>query len=202
MPSRRVTLSKELKTALSELPVKEKDKLLFRLLPTKPDLVAKLEYELLEGGNSKEERRAELGEAIEKKLAEDVVPNFYSPGYLLLDYRFISGRITEHVKTTKDKEGEVELNILMLADSLPALAERIDGFSAGRSRTLSNYVVKRARKILKLLGKFHRDIRLDYASDLERIGRAMGRIDAMMRTAVHEGFDVNWLLSGEWPEDV
>ena len=39
---------------------------------------------------------------------------YYSPGYLLLELRSISGRITQHVKTTKDKYGEVALNCLLL----------------------------------------------------------------------------------------
>ena len=201
MPPRRAKLSPELKTALRELPPAEKDKLLFRLLPKDPALVAQLEFKLLEDGDTQELRRGELGEAIEASMA-DVVGNFYSPGYLLLDYRNLSGRITEHVKTTKDKVGEVELNLLMLSLSLPQLTEQIAGVTAGRSHTLNNYVVKRMLKILKLLNKFHPDLRLNYLGDLKQIGDAIGKIPAMMRVAIYEGLDVNWLLRGSWPEEL
>lgn len=196
---RRVQISPELKSALKELSPAEKDKLILRLLPKNAPLIAKLEYELLASG-SLEERRDKLGEEIERRMA-DAVSSFYSPGYLLLDLRAVSGDINRHVKTTRDKAGEVELNLLMLTESLPKLTKQISGFSAGRSRTLNNYVIARAAKILKLLDKFHPDVRLDYASDLRTLGRAIGDVDAMMRTAIHEGFDVNWLLRGEWPAD-
>jgi len=201
MATRRTKLSKELKTAIAMMTGKEKDKLLFRLLPKNPTLVAQLEYKLLEDGDTTELRRRELGEAIEARML-DVIDNFYSPGYLLLDYRHISGRITEHVKTTKDKTGEIELNLLMLSESLPKLTERINGFSAGRCRTLNNYVVRRVLKIFKLLNKFHPDTRLDYQDDLKRIGGAIGDIPTMMKTAIAGGLDVNWLLGHGWPEEL
>jgi len=44
----RAKLIPELKAAISELTEKEKDKLIFRLLPKDQKLVHKLEYQLLE----------------------------------------------------------------------------------------------------------------------------------------------------------
>lgn len=199
--ARRISISPELKKAIQELSGKEKDKLIFRLLPKNVPLIAKLEFELLEDGDTQKLRREEMGEAIEERMA-DSVENFYSPGYLLLDLRAVSGAITRHVKTTRDKEGEVELNLLMLTESLPKLTKKISGFTPGKSRTLNNYVIARSRKILQLLNKFHPDLRLDYQGDLKTLGMAIGKIDSMMKTAIYEGFNVNWLIGSEWPEDL
>ena len=45
-------LSKKLKEAISNLPDSEKDKLLFKLLPKDQPLCEKLEFELLEQGQT------------------------------------------------------------------------------------------------------------------------------------------------------
>lgn len=200
--ARRTPISKELKDAIEELSHREKDKLLFRLLPKDPALVAKLEYQLLEGGDTMLERREELVARIKQFAADSAVGGFYSPGYLLLDFRSMSGQITQHVKTTKDKEAEIKLNVLMLREILPPLVDKISGFPRAKARTLNNYVIQRSRKILRLLNKLHPDLQMDYHEDLRTIGQAIGSIDSMMRTAIHEGFDVNWLLRGAWPEDI
>ena len=95
----RTKLSDELKEAIASLTHKEKDKLLFRLIAKDYALVKKLEFELLEDGETKDERRQELYEMIEAEFARY---HYYSPGYLLLLLRSISGAIGRHLKTTKD----------------------------------------------------------------------------------------------------
>jgi hypothetical protein len=199
MAIRRIKLSKELKDALSELPDQEKDKLIFRLLPANPDLAKKLAFELLEGGDTKGERRRELAEEIELVLKRSTA-NYYSPGYLLLDLRACSGAISRHVKTTKDKYGEIELNLLVLNAGLMPVREKIAAASPAKARTLSNHVVKRALKIYQLLSKQHPDIVLDFKSDLQELGANISAIDTFMRVAIREGLDVNWLLKGILPD--
>ncbi len=198
--TRRVALDSEIKAAISDLTHKEKDKLLFRLLPKEPDLVRKLRFDLLEGGDTVEIRREELAEAIRGRIDSDVVPNFYSPGYLLLDLRAMSGGISRHVKTTKDKFGEVSLNFLMLNHSLPRLVDQINATPKHRSHTLNDYVVKRGLKLLKLMGKLHPDLHIEFRDDMKLLGETIGRLPGMMKTAIYAGLDVNWLLAGEVPE--
>lgn len=196
--ARRKTLSPEFKKVISQLSPKEKDKLLFRLLPKEPALVAKLEYDLLEGGDNVEVRRNELSEQMEMRLRE-ATADFYSPGYLLLDLRSLSGDITRHVKVTKDKYGEIQMNFMLLNEGIGPVVDKINGFSKGRARTLNDYVVKRVLKLFALLHKQHPDIRLDFADEMKELGGYIGRIDSMMHTAIFNGMDVNYLLSGEVP---
>lgn len=196
MAKRRVALSPELKKAISDLPSREKDKLLFRLLPKENALVAKLEYELLEAGDNVAERRNDLAREITSALQRSAA-NFYSPGYILLDLRAWSGEITRHVKTTKDKYGEVKLNFLLLNEGIGNLTEQINANSAGRARTLNEYVVKRTLKLFSLMRDLHADHRLDFREEMKTLGKNIGSIDSMMREAIREGLDVNYLLKGE-----
>lgn len=188
----RRKLSEELKKAISLLPAKEKDKLLFRLVPKDESLVARLEFELLEGTGTADERREALREELEMALKR-AVETFYSPGYLLLDLRAFSGAINRHVKATKDKYGEVALNLLLLNYPLRHLKDELSGFSPGRALTFNKYVVKRAAKILKLLERQHEDVLLDFEEGLHELGAHIRQSPQLMRMAKAEGLDVGGL---------
>ena len=182
------------------MPPRDKDKLLFRLIAKDYDLVQQLEFKLLEGSATVEERREEIKEEIKLALIESK-RYFYSPGYLLLDLRSLSGKINFHVKTTKDKYGEIELNFFMLNHALELMSEQIRPFSAVKSRTLNEYIVRRTLKLLKLLDKLHDDYRLDFNISMKHLGKSIGNLPNLMRTAIKEMLDVNWLLKGKWPSN-
>ena len=165
---RRIKLSDELKDAIAGLPEKEKNKLLLRLIPKDDILVERLTYELLEESDSPEERRHDLREEIESYLQRSI-SQFYSPGYLLLDLRSISGSINRHLRVTKDKYGEIELNLFMLNYSLDRLAGQLRRFGHQKSKTLDVYIVKRAQKLEKLIDKLHVDYQLDFSDDYQKL---------------------------------
>jgi len=170
------------------MPDREKDKLLFRLIAKDEALVNRLTFELLEGSGSREERRNELATSLEKDITY-AIRSFYSPGFLLLDLRAMSGDINRHVKATKDKYGEIELNLLMLNHALQGMSGRLDSFPASKARTFSNYVVKRALKLQKLLSKMHEDIRLDFEEEMERLGQFIRNSTYLKSTAEREGLE-------------
>jgi len=192
----RVKLTDDLKKAISGLSHKEKDKLLFRLIAKEPILAEQLVFKLLEEGTSAEDRRTDLAREIEQYLV-DYQKYYYSPGYLLLDLRSISGKITQHVKTTKDKYGEVALNFLMLNKALALFGGKIAKVRPNRSRTLNKYVVNRAIKLLGLLRKIHADYQLDFSDSMIELGQHIQGIEAMKRMADEFELDLELLLSGE-----
>lgn len=192
----RVKLTDDLKKAISGLSHKEKDKLLFRLIAKEPILAEQLIFKLLEDGTSAEDRRTDLAREMEQYLL-DYQKYYYSPGYLLLDLRSLSGKITQHVKTTKDKYGEVSLNFLMLNNALALFGDKIAKVRPNRSRTLNKYVVNRAIKLIGLVRKIHEDYRLDFSDNLIELGQHIQRIDAMKRVAADFELDLELLLSGE-----
>lgn len=190
--------TKEFKQAIQELPSAEKDKLIIRLLKRDLDLANRLYFELVDG-ETVEDKRAAFEIDMLKKI-KNFSERFYSVGYLLQDTRFLSGEITNHVKITKDKFGEISLNIKMLIHLLKINNERIQ--SQPKSYTLCIYVIARAFKILLLIKAIDEDYFIDFKEDLTLLGELIGQNPMLMRTAINNGLDVNWLLSGEIPEDI
>ena len=200
----RIKLAPELKKAISGLSHKEKDKLLFRLIAKDSLLVRKLTFELLESeaGITKEDKRATIEEALLDLLNKE---DFYSPGYLLSDLRHISGEITRHVRTTKDKYGDIYLNFVMLNTAFRLHGDRIRTFTSQKTksvketRSFNDYVVKRALRLLKQLAKLHEDHILDFEGPMKELGGHIGDQPMTMKAAIFHGLDVNWLLRGEVP---
>ena len=88
-------ISPELKTAILELPEKEKDKLLLRLIRKDRTLIQQLHFQLLEGPTDLEDRHERTLklvnleiDRIEKQLG---ARKYYNPRDLLLDLRSMSG---------------------------------------------------------------------------------------------------------------
>jgi len=196
----RRKLSDTLKSAIAQMPSREKDKLLFRLIAKEPDLVERLTFQLLEGSATKEERREELQQHIQEDI-EYSERDFYSPGYLLLELRSISGAINRHVKVTKDKYGELALNFFMLNYALELMGERIQRFRPVKRRTLNRYIIKRALKLQRQLGKLHEDLLLDFESDMQTLGELLKRDPLLVKLAEDQGLSIKALEEGVLPAD-
>lgn len=188
------------KKAISALPSSEKDKLIFRLLKKDLVLANRLLFELVDD-NSIEDRRAMLEDRIVAQSKRNA-QRFYSLGCLLLDVKSLSGEITEHVKVTKDKIGEISLNILLLTETIRLNNEQILLSQPNKSKTLNVYIIARAFKILLLINKMHSDMFLEFVDDLKILGNLIGNNDVLMRTAIFHGFDVNWFCTPYIPEDI
>ncbi len=185
----RIKLTDDLKKAISGMSPAQKDKLLFRLIAGNPPLAEKLIFDLLEGGDTQGERRTEVANEIRKTLTtckEDI----YSPGILLLYLRDLSGIINRHVATTKDKYGEVELNLLMLNTAFEEFAQIIRNSSPLRARTFNEYVVKRVLKLLSLIDKLHEDLHLDFKDEFKKLGKQMSLYPPIVRLAADLHLDV------------
>jgi hypothetical protein len=191
MAKRRTPLSPELKAAIADLPDKEKNRLLYRLIPKDDLLVDQLTYKLLEEGETQEERREDLQREIRDHLNQ---VRFHSPGYLLLDLRSISGSITRHVRTTKDKYGEIALNFFMLNHALDLMGKRITSASPHQSRTFDIYLVKRAAKLLTLLDKIHLDYQLDFEEQIRMLGQHLRRQPNALRRSSELSIDLTRYL--------
>ena len=192
--------SKEFKTAIQELPSAEKDKLIFRLLKRDLDLANRLHFELVDV-ETVDDKRIAFEKTMLKKI-ERYSERYYSVGYILQDTRFMSGEINQHVKITKDKFGEISLNIKMLIQVLSLNNARIQAQTYSKSYTLCIYVVARAFKILLLIKAIDEDYLIDFKEDLALLGNLIGQNPMLMKTAIHHGLDVNWLFSGEIPENI
>lgn len=165
-------LDDQLKAAIVRMPVKEKDKLLLRLVTKDQKLIRRLVFELLEGGETREERAQELREQITQKLPATGA-NHLSPGVLLLELRFWNARITEHVQATKDKPGEVILTTYMLAEAFRRHMVMLRSFPERRSDTFAPYVVRRADMLLKKAAALHEDYFIEFRKDMNELLQAI-----------------------------
>ena len=161
-------ISDDLKVMISQLSHKDKDKLLFRLVAKDAKLVRKLIFELLEGGETKEQRFEETMQFINESIPRRGSGGL-TPGYLLMDLRSINARITEHVAATKDKLGEVVLTTFMLHEAIERHADMLTDFPAQRSSTLAPYLVKRVQFILAKAPKLHEDYHLEFSKQLNEV---------------------------------
>lgn len=190
----------DFKEAISQLPSKEKDKLILRLLKQNPILADRLYFQLL-SGDSVLDRRVKM----EKRVMEEVKrmsDTFYSPGYLLVDMRYLSGEITEHVKITKDKYGEASLNLLMLNEVLRLNEKKLLDYKSSKAYTLGIYIIARTFKILLLIKALHEDFIVDFEDGLKSLSELIGNNPFLMGLAIDNGLDINWLYRSEIPEDI
>ncbi len=193
--------SKEFKEAVLHLSEKEKDKLLLRLLKKDKKLVDQLYFELLDDKNV-EERRQELEEHV-KKQSRSIAKEAKSLNQLKVLTSFLSGDISAHVRTTKDKFGEISLNILMLTTVIKNAEELFEETHPMHAQKFCVYVVARSFKILVLLQKMHEDILLEFEETLPELGKAIASQHVLMKTAINHGLDVNWLIvENNIPEDI
>ncbi len=190
----------EFKKALQLLPNADKDKLILRLLRKNVDVANKLYFELVDT-ETVEHKREKLQERIVERV-NTASNRYYSAGYLLMDMRWLSGEITEHVSVTKDKLGEISLNCLMLQQLLLLNNNKIAVETPGNAHTLCIYIVARIFKILMLLQKQHEDLHIEFKKDIEKIGGLVSNNKNVMKVAIMNGLDVNWLIQFNIPNNI
>ncbi len=159
-----MALSDPLKKAIVQMSVPAKDKLLLRLVAKDSLLVDRLHFELIEDSSTLPERREVLRERI-LKVAQ---MSQYSPGWIMMDMRSLSGDITHHVKITKDKYGEIEMNVMMLNTFFEHHAEQLRSYTS-RSDKCALYMAKKTETVIKLLAKLDEDYYVDFVEDVNRL---------------------------------
>lgn len=186
--------------ALQLLSDKEKDKLILRLLKYDLPLASRLRFELVDT-DTVEDKRTQMAKRVIQRI-QRATERYYSTGYLLMDVREISGEINQHVSMTKDKFGEISLNALMLRQLLKQNNQRIASETYGKAYTLCVYIIARLFKLFILIQKQHEDLHLEFREDMEAIGEYVGKNPNLMKTAIYNGLDVNWLIQYEIPENI
>lgn len=195
-----MTLPKELKDAISQLSSKDKDKLIFRLLKKDLGLANQLLFEFVSTDTIQERRNQ-----VKKQLQRDVdlvTEHYYSSGYLNMAVREMSGIINEHITITKDKFGEAYLNLWMITEILERNNKNILSASIEKTEKFCVAVIARAFKILLLIKKLHEDYRVEFEDDLMKLGKLIGENQYLMKFAIYNGFEINWLLNAEIPENI
>lgn len=191
--------SKEFKAALSAFSSIEKDRLIFRLLKKDKLLSKKLYFELIDPETTDDKRNAMEENVAEKiLLASKYIGN---AKYFMSTIRTISADITEHVKITTDKFGEVSLNLL--------LVNRILDFNSDLSRQrfdnvykLYIYIINKMFKALVLTRKLDEDYWMEIDEFLKEIRSKISENHYLQKLCINNGLDINWLESDNIPENI
>ena len=192
--------SKEFKEAVLHLSESEKDKLLIRLLKKDENLVNRLYFELIDD-QTVDDHRLKMESRVEVR-AEEITRFAKSLNHLKMLTRYLSGEISEHVRITKDKFGEVSLNLLMLNTLLQHSKKLFRKSTQIQARKFSLYVIVRTYRTLLLIDKMHEDLHMEFEDDLHQLGNLIGDEPTLMHFAMQNGLDVNWLIKNEIPEDI
>lgn len=166
-------ISKELEKEILGLPVKEKDKLLLRLISKKQLLVDQLTYKLLEDeAFDLKERRTAVAAKVET-ISKSPFTNNQDLFYAI---KSLNAEIAYHKKVTSDKYGEVELTLLMLVSFFRKQPKLLlqNQFSRYNEK-MALYLVKKVVTVLTNIGKLHEDYRIEFNNDLEELSEYLHR---------------------------
>jgi len=180
-------IAKELKEAICQMPQKEKDKILLRLIAKDKMLIARLEHELF--GDEAETKA--LAEEIKVDINKMAGFNHGTPGWLMMAMRSENGAITKHVKITKDKTGEIDLTLYLLSKTFKKQEKFLEKH-AYRADKFGGYVCKRMDFVLKKIIKLHPDLQFDYKNEVEFILTFLHTSEATKEDAENENIPKDW----------
>ena len=189
--------SKEFKQALSEFSSKEKDKLIFRLLKKDKLLSKKLYFELIEEETT-DDKRNTMEEIISERITE-ISKYVANQKYFLVLIRKLSAEITEHVKITTDKFGDVYLN-LFLINKILEHNEKLGRQRFDAVYKLYIYLINKIIKALIQIQKLDEDYWLEFDEILTDIDFQLHENLYLEKLCINNGLDFNWLKCENIPD--
>ncbi len=180
-------IAKELKEAICQMPQKEKDKILLRLIAKDQILTARLEHDLFGDENETKALAEEIKEDIDKMVGF----KHGTPGWLMMAMRTENAAITRHVKVTRDKVGEIQLTLHLLSQTFKNQEELLKK-QAYRADKFSLYVCKRMDFALKKVIRIHPDLQFDYKNDVDFILNFLHTCSATKGDAIQKNIPKDW----------
>lgn len=189
--------SKEFKQALSEFSPIEKDRLIFRLLKKDKLLSKKLYFELIDPETTDDKRNA-MEEIISERITE-ISKYVANQKYFLVLIRKLSAEITEHVKITTDKFGDVYLN-LFLINKILEHNEKLGRQRFDAVYKLYIYLINKIIKALIQIQKLDEDYWLEFDEILTDIDFQLHENLYLEKLCINNGLDFNWLKCENIPD--
>lgn len=186
--------SKEFKEAISNFTSQEKDKLIIRLLKKDRILSHRLYFELIDPETA-DDKRNQL-ETVIKEEVEAVAKKYGRTKYFLSGIRRISAKITEHVKITTDKFGEVSLALLLVSETFKNQPKLGDHYK------LHIYLLNKIFRSLVLTKKLDPDYFLDLREIFETVQKQITDNKVLEELSLHNGLFLSWLEPYYIPDDI
>jgi len=169
----------ELKKAVLDLPQKEKDKLLVRLISKDKMLIKQLHFQLLENEYDLEDRieklRQQLAQLFDIGLSQ-IANTAHHSNFIALSklVKQASGLVNEHEKVTKDKNSEVEFRCYILKRAIVDYDRLFDSSYQSAAHKLHKYITGRIKHAVGKFSKLHEDFQFDYREDFQNTLDAFG----------------------------
>lgn len=186
--------SKEFKAAISNFTSQEKDKLIIRLLKKDRILSHRLYFELIDE-ETEDDKRSQM-ETIVKNEVEAAAKRYGRTKYLLPNIRKISAKITEHVKITTDKFGEVSLTLLLIAEVLKNMPKTGDHYK------LYIYLLNKIYRSFILTRKLDPDYYLELKEDYKAVHDLILENKRLEDLTLHNGIFLSWFNPDNIPEHI
>ncbi len=186
--------SKEFKEAISNFTAQEKDKLIIRLLKKDRILSHRLYFELIDPETA-DDKRNQM-EALIKEEVAAVAKKYGRTKYFLPGIRRISAKITEHVKITTDKFGEVSLTLLLVSETLKNQPKTGDHYK------LHIYLLNKIFRSLVLTKKLDPDYFLDLRESYNAVQQVISRNKSLEELTLNNGLFLSWIEPDNIPDDI
>lgn len=186
--------SKEFKEAISNFTSQEKDKLIIRLLKKDRILSHRLYFELIDPETADDKR--DQMEVLIKEEVSSVAKKFGRNKYFLPNIRKISAKITEHVKITTDKFGEVSLTLILISETLKNLPKTGDHYK------LFIYLLNKIYRSMILTKKLDHDYYLDLGENFEEVRNQIKLNKRLDELALHNGLFLQWFEPENIPDQI
>jgi hypothetical protein len=160
---------KDLKKEILALPVKEKDKLLLRLVAKDKVLTEHLHFLLLEDESDLNERVAVIKNDINSVLSDLKTTPKTTAKDTLLTLRKLTKQINHFYKVTKADFEELELKLLMFNDAPMTFRYRVYSLSKNHEQLLASYLVKAILILLRKFVKLHEDLQFDLKEQMNAL---------------------------------
>jgi len=177
---------KDLKKEILALSVKEKDKLLLRLVAKDKVLTEHLHFLLLEDESNLNDRVAFIKNETAQALEDlNTTPKTSAKDTLLVLRKLIK-QINHFYKVTKADFEEIELKISLFNASPMKFKYKVYSLSKNHEQLLANYMVKAILILLRKFNKLHEDLQFDLKEEINTLLSKVHESD-MRRTAIDLG---------------
>ncbi|RZK92463.1 MAG: hypothetical protein EOO98_03065 [Pedobacter sp.] len=157
---------KDLKKEILALPVKEKDKLLLRLVAKDKVLTEHLHFLLLEDESNLNDRVAFIKNEIVDVLEDlNATPKTSAKDTLLI-LRKLTKQINHFYKVTKADFAEIELKLLLFNASPMRFKFKVYSLSKNYEQLYATYTVKAILMLLRKFARLHEDLQFDLKEEV------------------------------------
>lgn len=160
---------KVLKKEILALPLKEKDKLLLRLIAKDKVLTEHLHFLLLEDESNLLERVEAIKENILSTMQLLAISKGTTAKEVLLNMRKLAKLVNHNFKVTKAVFEDVELRFFLLNHTITEFKSTKYSSTKNYEHIFANYFIKFALMTLRKFEKLHEDLQFDLREEVNKI---------------------------------